>query len=132
MKLVPDSNILISAVIWGGNPAQLMELGLRGEVELFLSPEIIEETMEVLKRKGLSEERLSEAQEYIAAAAIIIRPAVKLELVKDDPDDNKIAECAVAAGADAIITNDKHLLRLGNYQGVRMMRVAEFLQSLRT
>jgi uncharacterized protein len=127
VKAVPDTNILISAIIWGGNPARLIEAGIRGKIELFLSPEIIAETLGVLKRKGFNEERLSEAQEYITAATTLVHPTVKLDVVKDDPKDNHIIDAAVAAGADAIITGDKDLLRMKEYQGIKMMQVAEFL-----
>lgn len=132
MKAVPDTSILISAIIWGGNPARLIEAGIRGEVQLFLSPEIIEETLGVLTRKGFNEERLLEAQEYITSAATIVKPTIKLDVVKDDPKDNPIIEAAVAAVADVIVTGDKkHLLKMGEYQGIKMVSVAEFLDQQR-
>jgi predicted nucleic acid-binding protein len=49
-------------------------------------------------------------------------------VVKDDPDDNRIVECAVASGSDCIVTGDNHLLRLGEYAGIKMVRVGDFLQ----
>jgi len=48
--------------------------------------------------------------------------------VPDDPDDNRVVECAVEAGSEAIITNDKDLLRMKRYDGIKMIRVGEFLQ----
>ena len=59
----------------------------------------------------------------------MVHPTVRLDVVPDDPDDNHIVETAVAAGADAIITGDKDLLRLENYQGIRMVRVSDFLHT---
>jgi predicted nucleic acid-binding protein len=59
----------------------------------------------------------------------VVTPFETADVVKDDdPDDNKIIECALAAGADAIVTGDKHLLRLGQYGGIRIVRVREFLK----
>jgi predicted nucleic acid-binding protein len=69
-----------------------------------------------------------EALNYITAGARIVAPAEALDVVKDDPDDNKILECAVAAGADAVVTGDKHLLRLGEYAGIRIFGVRELLE----
>jgi len=51
-----------------------------------------------------------------------------LDVVKDDPDDNRILECAAESGSEAIITHDNDLLRMGSYQGIKMMTVAEFLR----
>ena len=128
MKVVPDSNILISALIWGGMPARLVESAILGEVELCVSQPIIDETIRVLRRKGLDESALSEALDYIISSATVVTPFEILDVVKDDPDDNRIIECAIAAGADAIVTGDKHLLRLGQYGGIRIVRVRELLE----
>ena len=128
MKVVPDSNILISALIWGGMPARLVESAILGEVELCVSQPIIDETIRVLRRKGLDESALSEALDYIISGATVVTPFEILDVVKDDPDDNRIIECAIAAGADAIVTGDKHLLRLGQYGGIRIVRVRELLE----
>ena len=67
MKVVPDSNILISALIWGGMPARLVESAILGEVELCVSQPIIDETIRVLRRKGLDESALSEALDYMTS-----------------------------------------------------------------
>jgi putative PIN family toxin of toxin-antitoxin system len=128
VKVVPDSNILISALIWGGMPARLVESAILGEVELCVSQPIIDETIRVLRRKGLDESALSEALDYIISGATVVTPFEILDVVKDDPDDNRIIECAIAAGADAIVTGDKHLLRLGQYGGIRIVRVRELLE----
>jgi predicted nucleic acid-binding protein len=56
--------------------------------------------------------------------------AQKLNVIADDPDDNKIIECAVAAGADVIVSGDKHLLRLGQYRGIRIMKLRQLLESI--
>jgi predicted nucleic acid-binding protein len=57
-----------------------------------------------------------------------VEPTIRLGIAKDDPSDDKFAECAVEAGAEAIITGDKDLLRLGSYEGIKMMTPRDFLQ----
>jgi putative PIN family toxin of toxin-antitoxin system len=86
--------------------------------------------MRVLRRKGLDEAKLAEASSYVTASAVVVTPAQKLNVIADDPDDNKIIECAVAAGADVIVSGDKHLLRLGQYRGIRIMKVRQLLESI--
>ena len=57
----------------------------------------------------------------------VVRPTLLLDVVKDDPDDNSILECAVTAGSEWVVTHDKHLLRIGEYEGIKIMRLNEFL-----
>jgi putative PIN family toxin of toxin-antitoxin system len=130
VRIVADSNIFISAFIWGGLPARLIESAIRGEVDLYISQSIIDETMRVFRRKGFDEAALAEALNYISASAAVVSPAEKLNVIENDPDDNKIIECAVAAGADVIVSGDKHLLRLGQYRGIRIMQVRELLENI--
>ena len=65
-RITPDSNILISALVFGGTPLRLLEMALGGEILLFISDEILQETLRVLRDKfGLSQERLARAEHYI-------------------------------------------------------------------
>jgi putative PIN family toxin of toxin-antitoxin system len=83
---------------------------------------------EVLARKfHASPDEIAEARAVVKEAARTVTPAVQLDVVKEDPDDNKILECAVTAGSDFIITGDKDLLRLGQYDAVRIVNVADVL-----
>ena len=59
-----------------------------------------------------------------------VTPAVQLDIIKEDPPDNRILECAVAAGSDYLVTGDKDLLRLGRYDSIRILTVSEFLRLL--
>ncbi len=84
---------------------------------------------DVLGRKfGASAEEIAIAQSIIGDAARTVQPAVELYVVKEDPADNRIMECAVSAGADYIVTGDKDLLRLGRYDSIRILNVADFLE----
>jgi uncharacterized protein len=83
---------------------------------------------DVLSRKfGMSAELISEAKEIVAEAARVVTPAVQLDIIKEDPPDNRILECAVSAGSDYIVSGDKDLLRLGRHDSIWILRVADFL-----
>lgn len=128
-SVTPDSNIYISALLWDGKPERLLEMGLAGEVRLFISDAIMEETLGVLEEKfQLSPSKLQRAKEYITRCTVRCVPKIKLDVVKADPEDNKIIECAVHSRSEAIITNDGDLLRMKQYDGIRMLKVHEFLR----
>jgi putative PIN family toxin of toxin-antitoxin system len=128
-RITPDSNILISALVFGGNPLHLMEMPLSGEVSLFISDAILQETLRVLRDKfGLSKERLARAEHYIDACTARVTPSGTIDTVKEDPDDNRVLECAEAAGCEYIITGDLDLLRLGKYGEIRIVTVRSFLE----
>jgi putative PIN family toxin of toxin-antitoxin system len=130
-RVTLDSNAFVSAIKFGGRPRALLELAIKGQVHISTSQAIIDETRRILEEKfGFAGDDMADAQTTINAATHRIKPTVILEVVKDDPDDNKIIECAVSSRSDAIITNDKDLLRMRVYDGIRMMRVGEFLREL--
>ncbi len=133
LDVVADSNVFISALVYGGKPLQLLELGLEQEIHVITSPAILEETLGVLQTKfGYSPEQLLEARARMENACYgVFTPGVKLEVVKDDPDDNKILELAAQIG-DVIVTGDRHLLKLGDFRGVKIQRPAEFLDEFQS
>jgi uncharacterized protein len=130
LRVTADANILVSGLMYRrGKPFQLLPKALEGEVNLTVSQPIVDETVDVLSRKfGASPEFIAEAKAVIAGAARLVRPAVELDVVKEDPDDNRILECAVSAGSDYIVMGDKDLLRLGRYDSIRILSVADFLE----
>jgi len=118
----PDTNLYISALLWGGKPKQLLQLALAGKVRLFISDAIMDEMLEVLETKfEHSPKRLAEDKEYIASCTVRCVPKIKLNVVPADEDDNWIVECAVHSRSETIVTNDKDLLRLKEYQGIRII-----------
>ena len=127
--VTPDSNIYVSALLWDGKAERLLETGLEKKVRLFISDAILEETLGVLEEKfGLSPTKLQCAKEYIQRCTVRCVPKIKLNVVKDDEDDNRVVECAVHTRSEAIITNDGDLLRMKSYDGIRMMKVHEFMR----
>jgi predicted nucleic acid-binding protein len=73
--------------------------------------------------------RMQDARSRILHIANRVSPSRTIDAVKDDPDDNRILECAVEAGSECILTEDKDLLRMGAFDGIKIMRPAEFLRA---
>ena len=110
------------------NPFQVLELAREGKINLTVSEPILAEMPDVLRRKfGWPEERIAKGREWITDMAKIVTPAVQLQVVKEDPADDRILECAVTAGSDFIVSGDKDLLRLARYDSIRIVNAADFL-----
>ena len=123
-----DSNVYISALEFHGIGARLLLMARAGAIRIDTSAAILSETMGVLRDKfGWDGYRLRFGQEALRKLARVVEPTTTIE-VADDPDDNRILECAVEAGSDFIVTEDKDLLRLGSYGGIPIMRPADFLR----
>ena len=114
--------------MFGGKPLTLIELAQDGQVELAISDDILDETLRVLRDKfQQTPEQLQETEVFIGAITRRVTPTETIEVVKSDASDNRVLECAVAAGSDVIVTGDAHLLQLGTYQAVKIMKPADFL-----
>jgi putative PIN family toxin of toxin-antitoxin system len=128
-RVTVDSNIFISALKFGGKPLQLLNLARRGEIEIAISEAILDEFLGVLRDKfHWSAGRLADAREEVMSFTKLVEPKQTLDVVKADPDDNRIVECAVESGSEKIITHDNDLLRMKEYNGIKMMKVHEFLR----
>lgn len=129
ISVTADTNIYISALIFAGMPRQFLAAAEGGQFKLAISDAILTETTGVLRDKfGWSETAVKEAVSLLTGCATLVHPTHALNVVLDDPDDNRILECAVAAGSRFIITGDSHLLRLGNYGNIQILKVANFLK----
>jgi putative PIN family toxin of toxin-antitoxin system len=123
-----DSNIYVSALQFGGIGVRLIGMARSGAIRMDISEAILAETIGVLRDKfGWDGYRLHFARLDLRKFAHIVVPTQTLN-VNDDPDDNRILECAIAAGSDYIVTYDKDLLRLGEYAGIKIVRAVDFLQ----
>lgn len=128
MKVVLDTNILISAIFWRGNPYKVLHAGLDQKYLLTLSTEILNELEEKLRLKFvIPEEIIEEHIEILTEYAEIIQPVVKFDVIKEDPDDNMILECAISCKADYIVSGDEHLLKLKKFKGTKIVTPKEFL-----
>jgi putative PIN family toxin of toxin-antitoxin system len=128
VRVVFDTNIYISAfAIPGGQAEDAYLKAIQGNFELFSSVPILTGTATVLQRKfDWSEDRTRAVVQAIAHVSTIVASTAHLTVVKDEPD-NRILECAIAADADVIVTGDRHLLLLKQYQDIRVIRLADFL-----
>ncbi len=127
MRVVLDTNAIVSGLNFPGNERLVLELALRGRFELFLSPFILEEVAEVLGRKFAWDERSSaQAPRALGGAATVIEPWRLAETIEGDHADNRILECAVEASADYLVTGDRrHLLLIEGHQGSYRRRFAD-------
>ena len=131
MKLVLDTNILISALGWNGNERNLILSAFEHKIELILSLDILTEFVLVLQRpkfEFIEKKEIMKFLEFLFSVCNIVTPKEKIELIKDDPEDNKILECAVAGEVDFIITGDKHLLNLKKFKGIKIVDAKELLK----
>jgi uncharacterized protein len=128
LSVTADTNIWVSAFNYRGNPRRLIDLAQNELIHLAISDTIIEETRRILaKRFNWSAERIDEAEYQMRDISKHVTPTQTVDVVKDDPDDNRIVECAIEAGSDYLVTGDKDLLRVGSHGTIRIMKVAEFL-----
>ena len=132
MRVVLDTNVIVSGLNFPGNERLVLELALRGRFELYLSPFILGEAAGVLRRKfGWTEERSSQALRALGGAATVIEPRRLPEVIEGGHADNCILECAVEASADYLVTGDRrHLLPLEEHQGARILNAPRFLSAL--
>ena len=127
--MVFDTNVYVSAfLVPGSQGEEAFLLSRRAPFGLYSSVAILTETANVLRTKFYqSETDVKAALRLIARRANIVKPTIELSVLKDLPD-NRILECAVAAEADLIVTGDRHILKLKQFQETRIVRVADFLR----
>ena len=133
IKVVADSNVYISALLFGGKPEEIRELARGGEVELLISEIILAEIAGVLKRKfNWIDWQISEVIKDITAITTLITPTSTISLIKEDEPDNRVLECATEGKARYVISGDEHHLQpLKEYQGIRILSPAQFLELVR-
>lgn len=133
MRATFDTNVLISAVFWKGNESKIIGLAEKRKVTLVLSKEIIKEFEGILQKKFskiISEEETAKIVEKIISFCEIVEPGIKVFLVKEDPEDNKIIECAIAGNSDYIVSGDKHLLKIGQVKTIKITTAKQFLETI--
>lgn len=129
MRVVIDTNVFVSSFL-GGNPRKIVDLWKKGRITLCLSKDILDEYVEVLQRIGLkNEEELKELLSLLSKGFNLIFTAKtpKIKAAKNDPDDDKFIECAVALKADAIVSGDKAVKEIGDYMGIRILSPRQFI-----
>lgn len=128
LEVTADSNIYISALVFAGRPLQFLDAARAGVFRLAISDPLFEEIHRVLRDKfRWPAEDLAEAAADIADFTLRAHPTRTIDAVPEDPDDNRVLECAVAARSGYIVTGDAALLRLAEFEGIRIVRVADFM-----
>lgn len=129
LVVVFDTNVLFSAIGWNGRPAACLERARLGVVEGVTSQVLLDELAEKLHDKlAFSEEHVTETLADLLGYLRVVEITEPLAVIVDDPDDDRVLECAVAAGASHIVTGDqRHLLPLGSFQGITIVSPAGFL-----
>lgn len=133
IRVVADTNVYVSAIVFGGTCEAILALTRAGVVELFCSQPIRRELSRVLRGTfGWTGPRVREALAEVDALASLVRPSVRLSGILRHEPDHRILECALVARADFLVTGDKrHLQPLGNFRGVSIVSPREFLDRLR-
>lgn len=128
-KVVIDTNVFVSAYLKPtGVSARLIDLSIAGVYQLVVSPEILDEYLDILFRKGISRGSLGELNKEIWHRAIKIKPTMRIDLVKEDPDDNN--ECASEGKANVIVSGNPHLLRISSFRGIKIISPGEYLKRI--
>lgn len=135
IKVVLDTNVVVSAyLVPTGKPAEILSLARRGKLHIFLSPKIIDEIKRTLLSPKLRKIHKATPEQtilFISAFSKVatITPGTKsVDVVKDDPDDNKILACALEGGVDYIVSGDYHLTDLKSFQGISIVNPDMFLR----
>ncbi len=122
LRIVFDTNVYISAALFGRRAETVLQLASGGKLILLISAPILSEIEEKLRDKfEWPESQIAIFLDTIGEITEMVHPQITLDVVPDDPDDNRIVECAVAGQADLIITFDKDLLRMKSYQMIGMI-----------
>lgn len=131
IKVVLDTNVLVSAIIYGGKPRQLLSLILCKQIEAVTSPILLAELFEVLSKKFSFEEKyLRLLDKQFKANLKVVQPKQEIAVLKDE-DDNRVLEAATAGKCQFIISGDKKLLELETFKGIQIISAEQFLSITR-
>lgn len=139
MRLVLDTNVVLSGLIWRSHPRRLLELAREDALSLYTSSTLLEELADVLSREKWSamlaarNTHATYLMQRYGMLVRIVKPQQVVRVVPQDPDDDHVLACAVAANADLVVSGDKHLHSLGGaYQGIQIVTPAEAVKVVET
>jgi len=133
MRVVADTNIVVSGLFWHGPPRELLNSARALMIDLYTSPTLLAELNDVLRRDKFAERLVSvgvginDLVMGYAALAKVIKPTIFITAISEDPDDNLVLECAITAHADAIVSGDSHLLKLSSFRNIPILTASELL-----
>ena len=129
-RVTADTNIIISGLNFSGNPRRILNLAEAGVIHLAVSDAILNEVASVLRREkfGWPEAEIELALNQISRFAEHVEPKQRIDVITEDPTDNRILECAAASGSEYLVTGDNHLLKLGKFAGMKIVNPSDFLE----
>ena len=136
MRVVADTNIVVSGLMWRGNPRRILDAARAGEIQLLTTVALLAELEDVLEREKFAVRLASAAvtpRDLVlgyAALASVIEPVEIDPVVLADPDDDAVIACAVASHSEVIVSGDSHLLDLHQYRGIRILTAAELIAEI--
>lgn len=133
MRVVLDTNVVISGIFFGGIPGRILESWREGELQLVFSPRIFEEyrrVAEILETKHGPLEIMS-ILALLLSEGVLVQDSELPEPVCDDPDDDKFLACALTSGTTIIVSGDRDLLDLDRYEGIDILTPREFQRRMR-
>lgn len=132
-RVVFDSNVFISAFLFGGMPRSALASAIDGAVVCIMSVPLLDEIRDVLQRPkfGLSVDQALAFVEEIHALSLVVRPPRRLRVIAADADDNRVLECALAGKADTIVSGDAHVLALRAWRGIRVLAPSAFVAEMK-
>jgi len=131
-KAVFDTNILVSAWFWKGAESKLVELAEEGTIEAYTSSQLLTELKKALKypKLRLEQSEIDGISDYYALVLKIVEPKHTANIIVEDPEDNRVIECADEAEADYIVSGNHHLLNLRKHGNTRIVKAREMLLEL--
>jgi len=133
MRIVCDTNVLLSGLLFGGSCRTIIRLVSEGRVDGFTSSALMTELEGVLLRPkfGLGTSQVGAIVDLVRQTFVSVSPRETITAVAEDPDDDAVMEAATAAAADVVVSGDEHLLRLGEFHGIRIISPACLAEELR-
>lgn len=134
MRVVLDTNVIVSALLYGGKPKRIMDLATKGTILAITSEVLLKELASTLYRLSqkyqYNDFDIAAALQHIAAWSDIVEPKIPISALADDPD-NRVLEAAVTGSCGWVITGDKRFLELGTYKDIKIVTVSNFLEELK-
>ena len=133
IKVVLDTNVYISAILFGGKPETLITLAREKAIDIFISDLILNELVRIFKTKfGWNNDQIKILTESLYRITHFVVPTEKINSITAHQSDNCILECAIEANVNYIISGDKHhILPLKNYRGIKILSVSQFLNEFK-
>lgn len=136
MRVVLDTNVVASGLLWGGVPRQLLQAGCDQQTQLYTSTVLLLELTDILGRAKFARKiaaapwSVDQLVERYALLTTVVHPAAIAPTIIDDPDDDQVLACAVAAQAELIVSGDRHLLDLITFREIRIVNAAQAVMLL--